>query len=292
MKRRAHFLEALDSLLRPRKEILVKGIAFAAALAACALAAIAAAASSTAPPTKQPGKLIVGFDLPAPGFWNGRPSGTTIKHPSGFEYALALGIARQLGIRTARVQFLRAPFGTILLAGKKPFDFALEETTITQERSKVVTFSAPYFDANQGVLISKGTPKPKRISDLRTLQTCAQSATTGLSWIQHKLRPTKKPLVYSASSTAAFDAVQAGSCQALILDVPIEVSQARKKPGAYGGVVAQIDTKEKYGPVMQKNSPLRPYVGRAINALRRNGTIERLTKRWFGYTPSSIPTLR
>ena len=65
-------------------------------------------------------------------------------------------------------------------------------------------------------------------------------------------------------------------CQALILDVPIIVSQANKKPGAYGGVVAQIVTGESYGAVMEKGSALKPFVDRAIRKLKANGTIGKL----------------
>ena len=248
--------------------------------------------SSNAVPTKTPGKLVVGFDLPAPAFWNGQASGNTIKDPSGFEYALALDVAQQLGISKANVTFLRAPFSTILLAGKKPYDFAMEETTITTERAKVIGFSAPYFDANQGVLIAKGVKKPTSIADLKSLQTCAQASTTGLDWIQHQLRPAKQPLVYSASSDAAFVAVQNGSCQALILDVPIIEAQNQKVPGAYGGIAGQIDTKESYGAVFQKNSPLIPDVSKAIRTLQSNGTIGKLTKQWFGYNPDTVPFLK
>ena len=267
----------------------MKRILLATVLVLALTAAAASAQSGAVPPTKTPGTLTVGFDLPAPGFWNGRPSGNTIKNPSGFEYSLAIAIAKQLGI--TKVVFLRAPFGTMLLAGPKKFDFALEETTITTQRAKVISFSVPYFDANQGVLIRKGlTPKPTRIAQLKTLQTCAQAATTGLSWIQHKLRPTKKPLVYSASSTAAFDAVERGDCDALILDVPIVVSQSQKKPGAYGGVVGQILTGEGYGAVMQKGSTLKPFVDKAVKALHANGTIKRLQQRWLPFTRVAVLT--
>jgi len=249
--------------------------------------------SSTASvPTLHPGKLIVGFDLPAPAFWNGQASGTTLKNPSGFEYGLAMDVAKQLGISKANVTLLRAPFATILLAGKKPYDFAMEETTITSQRAKVIGFSSPYFDANQGVLIAKGVKKPTSIADLKSLQTCAQAATTGLDWIQHKLHPTKQPHVYSASSNAAFDAVASGACQALILDVPIIEAQNAKQPGTYGGVVGQIDTHEGYGAVFAKNSPLIPDVSKAINTLQANGTISKLTKRWFGFDPSKVPVLK
>lgn len=243
-------------------------------------------------PTLHPGKLTVGFDLPAPAFWNGQASGKTIKNPTGFEYGLAVDVAKQLHISLAHITFLRAPFATILLAGKKPYDFAMEETTITPQRAKVIGFSAPYFDANQGVLIAKGVKKPTSIADLKSLQTCAQANTTGLDWLLHQLRPAKHPLVYSASSEAAFDAVQHGSCQALILDVPIIEAQNQKVPGAYGGVVGQIDTHEGYGAVFQKNSPLIPYVSKAINTLQSNGTISRLTKQWFGYDPAKVPVLK
>jgi polar amino acid transport system substrate-binding protein len=257
-----------------------------AALGVCVT--LVTTASAAAPPTKQPGKLIVGFDLPAPGFWNGRASGTTIKNPTGFEYSISQAIARELGIKN--VQYLRSPFGGLFSPAPKKYDFAMEEVTITAQRAKVVGFSTPYFDANQGVLIRKGLAKPRSIADLKTLQLCAQKDTTGLALIQHKLRPTKKPLVYSASSTAAFDAVEAGRCDALILDVPIVGSQAKKKPGAYGGVAGQIVTGESYGAVMDKGSRFKPFLDRAIKKLKANGTISRLQQKWV--PPAHPPILK
>ena len=264
------------------KRLLVT--ACAAALAVTA----AAGAQPSAVPTKKSGKLIVGFDVPAPGFWNGRATGTTIKNPSGFEYSLSQAIAKKLGI--SNVQDLRAPFGGLFSPAPKKYDFALEEVTITAARAKVVSFSAPYFDANQGVLIRKGLTKPKSIADLKKLQLCAQSSTTGLAYIQHKLRPAKKPRVYSASSSAAFDAVEAGKCDALILDVPIVVSQSKKKPGAYGGVIGQIVTHEGYGAVMDRGSKLKPSVDGAIKALKADGTIDKLQKKWLPFT--RVPILK
>ena len=265
----------------------MKRLVVAVGIAALAVTATAGARPLAAP-TKQAGKLIVGFDLPAPGFWNGRASGNTIKNPSGFEYALSQAIAKKLGI--TKVQYLRSPFGGLFSPAPKKFDFAFEEVTITAQRAKVVSFSAPYFDANQGVLIRKGLAKPKSVADLKKLQLCAQQTTTGLSYIQHKIRPAKKPLAYSASSTAAFDAVEAGRCDALILDVPIVVSQAKKKPGAYGGVVGQIVTKESYGAVMDHGSKFKPFIDSAIKALKANGTINRLQKKWLPFT--RVPILK
>ena len=263
----------------------MKRVLLAATIALLAMTATAGA-RPLAVPTKQAGKLIVGFDVPAPGFWNGHATGTTIKNPSGFEFALSQAIAKKLGI--SKVQYLRAPFGGLFSPAPKRYDFAFEEVTITAARAKVVSFSAPYFDANQGVLIRKGLAKPTSIAALKTLQTCAQANTTGLAYIQHTLRPAKKPRVYSASSSAAFDAVEAGNCDALILDVPIVVSQSKKKPGAYGGVVGQIVTHEGYGAVMEKGSKLKPSLDSAIKALKANGTIKRLQQKWLPFTRVAI----
>src|SRR5256885_14329767 len=155
----------------------MKRVLLAASIALLAMTATAGA-KPQAVPTKQAGKLIVGFDVPAPGFWNGRPTGTTIKNPSGFEFALSQAIAKQLGI--SKVQYLRAPFGGLFSPAPKKYDFALEEVTITAQRAKVVSFSKPYFDANQGVLIRMGLTRPKSIADLKKLQLCAQASTTGL----------------------------------------------------------------------------------------------------------------
>ena len=209
--------------------------AIIAALGVCAI--LVATASAAGPPTKEPGKLIVGFDLPAPGFWNGRASGSTIDHPTGFEHSLALDIAKQLEDHAT------SSFGGH--RSRRSSSPARSRTTSRSrrrrsrpQRAKVIGFSGLVLQREPGRPDQQGdVAKPKAIADLKSLQTCAQASTTGLDWIQHKLRPSKKPLVYSASSTAAFDAVQAGSCQALILDVPIVVSQCKKKPGAYGGVV-------------------------------------------------------
>jgi polar amino acid transport system substrate-binding protein len=249
------------------------------ALVVALAVATSAVAGSSSVPTKKPGKLIVGFDVPAPSFWNGRVTGTTIKNPTGFEAQLAQAIAKQLKIKT--IQYLRAPFGGLFSPASKPYDFALEEVTITPQRAKVVAFSAHYFNANQGVLIRKGLKKPKSLADLKKLQLCAQTPTTGLAWIQHTLRPKKPPQVYSASSSAAFDAVESGKCDALILDVPIVFAQWRKKPHAYGGVVGQIDTHEFYGAVLDKGSKLLPDLNKAINTLKANGTINKLVKKWL-----------
>src|ERR1700730_14538026 len=149
-------------------EVVVRKSLMLVVLLGLALTAAAALAAPTSVPTKTPGVLTVGFDVPATGFWNGRVTGTTIKNPTGFEAQLVQAIAKNLGL--AQIVYGGAPFGGLFSPSAKPYDFAMEEATITIPRAKVVTFSAPYFDENQGVLIPKGLAKPTSIAALKSLQ--------------------------------------------------------------------------------------------------------------------------
>ena len=68
------------------------------------------------PPLKHPGKVVIGFGLPAPSFWNGQASGNTLKNPSGFEYSLGIDIAKELGVSAKNVTLLNVPFGSCAIS--------------------------------------------------------------------------------------------------------------------------------------------------------------------------------
>jgi polar amino acid transport system substrate-binding protein len=271
----------------------VKVLLLAATAVALATAAVASAGPASTPPTLHPGVLTVGLDPPAVGFQVGTLRGQKVLNPRGYEIDVAKGIAAQLKIR--KITYVKVPFVVLFRPGTKPFDLAFEESTITVARQRAVSFSASYFAANQGVLVSKKVASegkvPKSLSDLRQLQVCAQAVTTGLDYVQHRLHPAKRPLIYQTTA-AAFTAVQNGSCDAFVMDVPIVASQKKTKPSAYGPVAGQIITNEKYGAVMTKGSKLKPFVDRAIGTLTKNGSISRWQKKWFNINFSKLHVLR
>jgi polar amino acid transport system substrate-binding protein len=259
------------------------------AVSALAVVVTAIAGARTASvPTMTPGSLTVGFGDPAVNFANGKIRGTNYLNPKGYEVDIAAAIATGLKLKP---KWVYTPWAKLFAPGHKAFDISFQEATITAQRKKTVDFTHSYFDANQGVLLSKTAKAPKSIADLKQMQTCAQADTTGLFWIQQKLHPTKAPLIYQATA-AAFVAVQIGRCQALILDTPIVASEKKARPTKYGPVAAQIITNEKYGAVLQKGSKLTALVDAQIDKLWKNGTISRLQKKWFNVNFSEIPTLK
>ena len=258
-------------------------------LAVAALIAVpAAAAGKAAPPTLQSGKLIVAFGDPAPGFASGTVRGNTITNPRGYEVDLAKAIASKLGLAPV---WMFSPWNSLFAPGTKKFDISFQEATITSQRKRTVDFTTSYLNANQGVLISKQATAPTSLADLKQMQTCAQTNTTGLDWIKTQLHPAKAPLAFP-TTTAAYQAVQINRCDALILDVPLVSLQKKQKPAAYGPVAGQVVTHEQYGAVLQKGSKLLAVVNTTMKGLIKDGTLGKLQKKWFNIDFSKIPALK
>jgi polar amino acid transport system substrate-binding protein len=263
-------------------------VAFAAALLVTTALAATAGASTASAPTMHPGQLVVAFGDPAVNFADGKLRGSNFINPKGYEVDLAKAIASRLHLTP---KYVYAPWAKLFAPGSKSFDISFQEATITAARKRTVDFTDSYFNANQGVLLSKKAKTPHSIADLKGLQTCAQTDTTGLLWIQQHLHPSKAPLIYQSTS-AAFVAVHVGRCDALILDTPIVASEKKARPNNYGAVAAQIVTHEQYGAVLQKNSKLTKVVDAQIKKLWANGTIAKLQKKWFNVNFNSMQVLK
>jgi len=255
---------------------------------AALVAVPAATAKRSAPPTLQAGTLIVAFGDPAPGFAAGTVRGNTVTNPRGYEVDIAKAVAAKLGVKP---KWIYSPWNSLFAPGTKKFDISFQEATITAQRKRTVDFTSSYLNANQGVLLSKKASVPKSIADLKQMQTCAQTNTTGLDWIKTKLHPAKNPLTFP-TTTAAYQAVQIGRCDAFILDVPLVSLQKKQKPSAYGPVAGQIVTHEQYGAVLQKGSKLLSTVNNVMKQLGSDGTIGKLQKKWFNLDFSKIPVLK
>ena len=262
---------------------------FLPVLAVAVLVAVpAATARTSAPPTLESGKLIVAFGDAAPGFASGTVRGNTVTNPRGYEVDLASAVAKKLGVTPV---WMFSPWNSLFAPGTKKFDVAFQEATITAQRKKTVDFTSSYLNANQGVLLSKQAPTPHSLADLKGMQTCAQTNTTGLDWVKTQLHPTKQVLAYP-TTTAAYQAVQINRCQAMILDVPLVSLERKSNPTKYGAVAGQVVTHEQYGAVLQKGSKLLAPVNAALNTLTSDGTVGKLQKKWFNLDFSKIPVLK
>jgi polar amino acid transport system substrate-binding protein len=257
-------------------------------VAALVAVPVAAAKLTSAPPVMQKGKLIVAFGDPAPGFAAGHIRGSNIINPKGYEVDLAKKLAAALKLKPV---WKYSPWTSLFAPGAKKFDISFQEATITSQRAKTVDFTAPYMNSNLGVLLSKTAPTPKSLADLKKLQICVQQDTTSQQYVQDHLKPDKTPLVYP-TTTGAYASVANGTCQAMILDVPLILLEKKTNPSRYGAVAGQIVTHEQYGAVLQKGSKLTPIADSIIKKFTKNGTIAKLQKKWFKISFTKIKVLK
>ncbi len=233
-----------------------------------------------------PGQITVGIEPYGPPFQI-----PPMSHPTGFEISVVEDIVKKLGLQQSDIKWMHVPFGKVVFPGPKQWDMDIDDFTVTPQRAQVVDFSDSYLDTNAGVLVSKSGKGANvtSIADLKKLQLCAQSKTTDLDYIKNTIQPDKAPLEYP-STPLANEAVIAGVCDAELNDLPIVEDAVSKSKGKLEAV-GQIQTGEHLGIVFAKGNPLRDQVNQALAAMKADGSLEALQKKWFA-KDLAIPTLQ
>ena len=266
------------------------------ALAAAALAASACApqeSSSAAPSgsaactpdelrTLEPGTLTIATDQPAYEPWMVDDSPENGK---GFESAVAYAVADKLGYRKDQVVWTRVPFTAAIQPGERPFDFDINQFSITEERRQAVDFSSPYYTVAQAVITTAGSKADgaRSLADLRGLRLGAQVATTSLDVLTTVIKPAGDPVVFNTNDDAKL-ALQNGQVDGIVVDLPTAffITSAELDNGVIVGQLADSgDGGDQFGLLLAKDSPLTVCVSQAVDALRDDGTLTDLEKQWL-----------
>ena len=220
------------------------------------------------------GVLTVGTELPAPPFWIGKDYDSLT---GGFEVDLSKEIGKRLGLN--EVKFVEMPFSGLVAGQQCPCDINFSQVTITEERDRVVDFTEPYFNANQGILAKQGTTV-NSLADAKNLKWGAQLNTTGVSFINDKIQPTTEAQIFDRT-VDAFQALNAGQIDAVLLDTPIVLGAVEEKQVRNAEVVGQFKTGEVYGGVVNRGSENLETFNQVIRTLKSEGFIDGLFKKYF-----------
>jgi polar amino acid transport system substrate-binding protein len=261
------------------------------ALALLAALALGTAASAAPPvPTITPGQLTVGVSLPSEGFEVGVAKGDQVTYAQGFDIDLARALAKRLGLTS--VAFVQSPFGRLFSSGSKPWDVAIAQITITDQRRRTAEFTQPYLTVDQGVLATQTVkPIPRTLADLRALRICALTKSTGADVAKTVVAPTRPTRLIGNVPTLMLN-LQTGRCQAVIYDAPTLGTLKARTPDRYGPFVGVIKTGEQYGVAMPKGSQALSAVDTAVGALVADGTVQRLQRKWLTTNLETLPTLK
>jgi polar amino acid transport system substrate-binding protein len=221
-----------------------------------------------------PGTLTIGSDIPYPPFEQGKPPDYT-----GFDVDLMDAIAKKLNLQP---KWVDTAFGTIFAdeqAGK--FDIVASSTTITPAREKKVTFSDPYFDADQSLMVQKGGDLQSTDDITSDTAIGVQEGTTGQDYAE---KSTDAQVQAYPEIGNAFNALQAGQVDGVINDFAVSAFALKQYPQL--DVVENIPTGEDYGFPMQKsNTALQDAVNGALKDVIADGTYQKVYEKWFTKKP-------
>ena len=278
----------------PRTRIAAIALAAAAALtlAACS-GGTGSSSSSGSDGYVTKGKLTIATSQPAYAPWvedNKPQSG------KGFEAAVAYAVADKLGFSKSDVVWVRDDFDKSIAPGPKDFDLNLQQFSITDERKKAVDFSSPYYTTSQ-VVITTATSKAAdatSLADLKGDLIGAMTGTTSYSDAVADIAPTQQVQVFNSNDDAV-TALKAGQVDAIVVDLPtgFYVTSAELDDGKITGQLPAVkgDTGDQFGIVLPKDSALTKKVSAAVDALRADGTLASLEKKWLN-SQGNAPILK
>ena len=229
------------------------------------------------------GTLTIGTGSPAFSPWveNDAP-----ESGEGFEAAVGMAIAAELGYEGENVVWVRTTFDEAVAPGEKNFDFNMQQYSITPEREETISFSDPYYSSNQAIVALAGSPAEgaTTVADLADVKFGAQAGTTSLTFINEIIKPTNEPFVYD-DNAGAKAALEAGQIDAIVVDLPtglyisaVEIegtSVIGQFPGSAGGLT------DDFGAVFTKDSPLVACVNTALAALKESGELAKIEQTWL-----------
>jgi polar amino acid transport system substrate-binding protein len=241
--------------------------------------------------THSAGTLTVATDSPAYGPWfvDDKPS-----NGKGYESAVAFAVGKQLGYPADKVKWVVASFNSVIAPTPKPFDFDINQVSITPTRAKVVDFSSGYYDVAQAIVVNKNSKYANvtSVAGFKGAKLAAQQGTTSFNAINDVIKTGRTPAEFP-TNTLAVQALKNGQVDGLVVDLPTAfyVTAVQVPDGKIVGQLPVTGKPEQFGLVLSKGSSLTPCVTQAVDALRKNGTLAALQHKWLA-SAAHAPVLK
>ncbi|MHB8895009.1 MAG: ABC transporter substrate-binding protein [Candidatus Geothermincolia bacterium] len=196
--------------------------------------------------------------------------------PTGFSAELAQAIAGKVGLK---LEVALLPFSDLFSRLTADIcDIAMSAITITPERKLDMDFSEPYFSSGQSLLVRTGSTIAGE-SDLKGKNVGVIKGTTNQK-LAEKVPGVGQVMVFDGKPEM-FDALIDGKLDAVIVDTPF--AQYNVKSTGKTSIAKVLTTGEQYGIAVKKgNSRLLEKINAAMDAIRKDGTYDRLYKKYFG----------
>jgi polar amino acid transport system substrate-binding protein len=266
--------------------VVAASTAMVLALASCAQEENEPAATSTSEDacaditTVQDGTLTIATSDPSypPYVIDNKPT-----NGKGFEAATAYAVAEEMGFTEDQVEWTFANFGQLFAPGDKDFDFAINQIGITPKREEAVTFSDPYYEASNGVLVLKDSEfaDVTTLAELQDAKIGVQIGTTALEEVETQIAPTQEIAVFD-DTTQSTQALSNGQIDAIVTDLPTTLYLATVEvPGTVVGQLPASAAADSLGVVLEKDNSLVTCANQALDTLTESGELLDITNEWM-----------
>lgn len=248
-----------------------------AALCLAAIHSTALAADASLEKVKAKGKLVLGLDdsFPPMGFRNDD------NQIVGYDIDLATEVARRLGVQLVPQPIDWNAKEQELNTGK--IDCIWNGFTITEERKKAVAFTKPYLRNAQVVVVKKGaaTTTLASLAGKKVGLQAGSSAAGALEAAKDFRASVKEVVEFKDNLTALMD-LEARGVDAVVMDLILAEDNIKRSGKAYA-VLQESLAPEVFGVGFRKDDlALRDAVQGALEAMAKDGTLARITTKWFG----------
>lgn len=236
-----------------------------------------------------PGKLTVATGEPAypPWMMDDDPEAGI-----GFENGMIYALAEELGFAKEDVVWVRQTFDQGITPGAKPYDFNIQQYTVTDERKEFVDFSIVYYQPEKAVvaLPGSGASNAKSFDDLKKLKWGATIGTADLDYIENMIGVENTAVFNDQIGT--FQALLGGQIDATCIELPTALFvTAVQVPEAKIAAILPHDPKDLgHGLIFEKGSPLVGWINEGLEAIIAKGVVADLTSD-FLIGDDSIPEI-
>ncbi|HEU0222882.1 MAG TPA: transporter substrate-binding domain-containing protein [Paracoccaceae bacterium] len=202
----------------------------------------------------------------------------------GWEYDAMAEIAKRLNIR---VTYQNTSWDAMIPAvSEDQYDIGMTGITITEERREKVDFSEPYMRSENFMLVRADE---ERFTDAKGFAAFeegligAQPGTTPFYVAVYDVldgNEANPRIKLFETFGASVQALKAGDVDMVLTDGTAGQGYVRANPGVFKLIGGPLGT-EDFGFIFPKGSDLVAPVNAAIAAMRADGTIEALNRKWF-----------
>ncbi|MEU6228122.1 glutamate ABC transporter substrate-binding protein [Streptomyces sp. NPDC047042] len=238
-------------------------------------------------------RLVVGVDQNSYRWGYRDPNGGKSAELEGFDIDLVHRIAKDILGDENAVKFKAIPTNQRIPALKDGrVDMIVRTMTITCDRLKDVSFSAPYFLTGQQVLAPKSSTIKGYDKTLDGKRICSAEGSTALEKLKAD-KAAKKPAVANAdidttvpSQLDCLVRLQLGQVDAVVTDGALAASQAAQDPTVE--LKGSTFTTDYYGVAVKKGAnDLAAQVNRILEQYRQDGDWQKSYDKWLSPTLGS-----